>query len=176
MMGSKKKRAFLRWLSRGEKSDEELILYALDVMLPPLEDAGFEWVEIEHDGGKPLANSVTLERMNSPERIDSIEFLFDRGRQIKFAVSMRTRLKTPPHKWVRGGDLVANKRARGQQYWWKNHGFYFSRMRCFEHVVEKVRRALPQVLDYLNDGTVGPQIWDGEIHPSKKYIPDPDFD
>ncbi len=57
----KSKKAFLRWVSKGDERYQALVQYALKSLLPTFEDAGIEWVETTPDGYKVSHFILTLE-------------------------------------------------------------------------------------------------------------------
>ena len=158
-----RKRAFFRWLAKGPKEREEQAKHAIDLFLPILEDAGFDWVEHEFDGGRAQVNSVSLEREQVPGQIDFIVIIFDKNRTASFQVAVGRKEKQYPHHWIRGGSIVWGKSGLDKHNWWGAKWHSVNKRKAFEDGVMNVAKAFPQALKFLSDGTVGPQIWEPEI-------------
>jgi len=134
----------------------------LATLLPPLEALGFTWVEKRLDGGDAQVNAISLERERVKGRIDFVSIIFDKYRRARFQVVMGVREKAPPHRWVRGGRLIERKGAE-RYSWWGGKWWQLNRARAFENAVRDVAATLPQIIDYLDNGVVGSNIYDSLI-------------
>ena len=158
-----KKKAFLRWLSRGTAEHELLGRYLLQKFLPILRDAGFEWIEKETDGGRAQVNSISLERHRSDNYFDYVIILFDKYRYPKFKICSGRKEKEPPFQFILAGDLVRYKSELDRAKWWAPRFWQLNKTNEFKKKVDKVSKFLPQLISFLDDGEVGPNIWKHEF-------------
>jgi len=162
-MNEERRRAFKRWLALGPKSREAQASYAMRLFLPALEVVGFKWVEKGFDGVNAQVNAIELERENVQGQIDFISIIFDKYRSPRFQIALGTKEKLVPHKWVRGGRIVRRKSGLDKHNWWGAKWWHLNKGVRFAFAVNEVFAILPQAVDFLSNGTVGPNIWESKI-------------
>jgi len=158
-----RKRAFLRWLAFGSKRRETQVRRAIEYIIPLLEKTGFEWVEKSFDGENAQVNAVELERENVEGQIDFISIIFDKYRSLKFQIALGTKKKAFPHHWIRGGRVVRCKSGLEKHNWWGAKWWHLNKEKAFESAVKEASEVLPQAIEFLSNGTAGPNIWESEI-------------
>ena len=158
-----RKRAFLRWLTKGSKERETQARHALTTFLPPLLQAGFEWVEKDFEGYNSQVNSISLERGDSQGNIDFISIIFDKHRKPKFKIVAGTKKLNPPYEWIKAGDIVRYRSETDQAKWWAPKFWQPNKKAVFNANVAKVAALLPQLIRFLDTGEVGSHIWEHKI-------------
>ena len=111
--GAKHRKKFRRWQKRvGEKTRHLSELVEAN-LVPPIEAAGFKWVDIALHDREWTVNpyEIRLEREQGSV-IDSIFILFDKYGSPMFQVGFSRRERSPPHDFVRSGDLVKRPSQR----------------------------------------------------------------
>jgi len=151
-------RRFFRWLKTGPKIQEGPIENATEKFLSVLEPFEFKWVEKNFDGGCAQAHAIELERENAQD-VDFISIIFDKDRSWRFKVISGKKECFPPHKWIQAGDLVRYQSDLDRAKWWGASWWNLNKRKSFERSVNKVVELLPELEDFLSNGTVGNAIY-----------------
>lgn len=159
--GAKSAKAFTRWCFKGDEDYQRAVEYALEALLPPFEDAGFDWVEENLEGFRTPSYMIDLER-RSATHAERVTINFDKHRRYRFNVIVRVKEIERPQNWLRAGDLVARKGRSYSQKWWGASSWSPFKVSVFKKNVDKVTRLLPQIFKFLEDGTAGPNLWEFE--------------
>lgn len=157
-ISKKSKKAFLRWCSKGDAEYQNAVSYALEALIPMIEEAGFEWMDKTPDGYKNP--SFVIDMVRSTERgYECISFNFNKYRKLKFDLGFT--ISDPSTDYIRTvlGQLVPKKRDDYYQHWWGATLLSLNKQKAFKKEVDKVAKILPQVIGFLTDGTLGENTW-----------------
>lgn len=157
-ISKKSKKAFLRWCAKGDASYQSAISYALETLLPVVEEAGFKWVEKSPDGFKTPSFMIDLERPK-PKGIERININFDKYKKLNFSVTGTISEKSTPYRRIVISRIVKYKSEFAKASIWGASIFSLNKRRVFKKEADRVAKLLPQLINFLDTGNVGPNIY-----------------
>lgn len=154
-------RPFEQWSSLASEDMRESLLRAAEVLTSlPLEH-GFKLERKAFDSSDPPAYALNLERHLATGQTNFIYVGFDKYHRTRFQILFGTKGTSPPHRWIRAGALVWKNGSELQEYkWWGAKWWQPNKVKAFNREIGKAAELMPQVLDYLNSGTVGSHIFE----------------
>lgn len=150
-------------MGKGRRKFLEARAEAVAPCILVLENAGFKLVRQEFDGYPAQPHAISLERMRSDE-VDFVRIVFDKNGRGRFQVSSGTKRNIPPFEWVRSGDLVRWPSNVVAAKWWGGPWWHLQPVRRIESRSAKVAALLPQILTFLANGSVGPNVYQWPLH------------
>ena len=157
-ISKKSKRAFLRWCAKGDVNYQGAISYALETLLPIIEEAGFEWVEKSPDGFKTPSFMIDLER-RKPTGIEHININFDKYKKLNFSVTGTVSEKSTPYRRIVISRIVKYKSEFAKASIWGASIFSLNKGRVFKKETDRVGKFLPQLISFFDSGNVGPNVY-----------------
>ena len=158
IINTKSKKAFLRWCAKGAEDYQRAVSYALETLLPMIEDTDFKWVDKTPDGHKNPSFYVEMSRFTE-HGYECISFNFNKYRKLKFTIAFTVSDPSADYARTVIGNLVPRKKEDCNQHWWGASLISLNKQKAFKKDVDKVAKILPQVIDFFEVGTVGANIW-----------------
>ena len=158
IINTKSKKAFLRWCAKGAEDYQRAVSYALETLLPMIEDTDFKWVDKTPDGHKNPSFYVEMAR-TTERGYECISFNFNKDKKLKFAVAFT--ISDPSAEYARTaiGGLVPRKSDDYNQFWWGASLLSLNKEKTFKSNVDKVAKLIPQIIDFFATEAVGANIW-----------------
>lgn len=160
----KRRRIFLRWLAQGSDELQTRANQLISTVVPQLEALGFEWVEEDLEGGRSQPNAISMERRTRKDEVDFVRIIFDKHRSSRFKVISGTKVSSPPHHWIKAGDLVRFQSELDRAKWWGPMWWHLDKAKVFDNALEKVGSLIPELTQFLSDGVRSPNIYEWPIN------------
>jgi len=157
-VNKKSKKAFLRWSAKGDDDFQLIAAYAVNLLVPVMEKAGFKWVETSPDGFKTSHFMIDMER-RTESGIECVTYNFDKYRKYKFSITCTVSESSSPFKRNVISRLVKYKSELDKASWWGASKLSLNKEKSFKKEVDKVATLLPQILNFLSNGEIGPNIY-----------------
>ena len=159
-MAAKSQKAFLKWLDRGPAEKRFLADEVIASVVPIFLQAGFVWVDVCFDIGRPQVNEIPLERRHGDGTVDFVSILFNKYRAASFDIRGGT--KRPDGSggwdWVKAAALVWKQDDGFRFRRWSRKWWEFNRQAAEKRVAERVAGLSPQLVAYLNGNEAGPNV------------------
>jgi hypothetical protein len=152
------KRPLEAWLSRAPKFTLPEVLRIRDTIVHYLGANGFVCVGRDRDGGRVQPNSLAFEKWREDGTFDFITIIFDNRYRSRIQAIVGRKRSAPPFEWLRGARLVTRQEERERSHWWTGNWWQFDRSQAMRAAGERFFTALPQAIDYLNSGNIGPNV------------------
>ena len=167
---NKRRSTFSRWTAKATKGRDKALQHAVDALVPPLENAGFQWMGKSLDCGTLPSHTINLEREPVPGEIDFVMIIFDKYHVARFQMLFGTKEKETPHRWIRSGALVWKKRSESLKFkWWGARWWSLDKNAALAAAAETATSLLPQVLRFLSEGSDEKNIFASTI-PERESI------
>jgi len=152
-----KKSLFERVFFRGENLSKEQKKELLTAILPILNNAGFKQVKTYFDGNKRRYNSILFERREN-QIYYYISVAFDKYYRPRFSITLTKHFYENVLQQCEVVQFVKNRKQAG--YWWGAKFWSINHDKAWLKAVRKSSQALPQLIEYIDDKIVGPNISD----------------
>jgi hypothetical protein len=148
---------FMKWLARGPVEKRRLADAVIAIVVPVFEKAGFSSVKTD-SYGRPQVNEMAMERCNDDGTVDIVSILFNKYRKPYFDVQV-LRLVPPDYShWAKNAHLVWMQDDDVRYKRWGPKWWQLDQAKAGKVVVERVRSLVPQLIDYLDDQKIGPNV------------------
>lgn len=151
------KSLFERIFFRGENLTKTQKKQLVEKIKPVLKSAEFKQVQTYADGEKRQHNSILFEKIDN-EFHHYIGIVFEKYYNPRFFVSLYTVQYGSKTKRIQHVPLVKN--SRQLYYFWGAKPWSINRNKAWVKSVKNVATALPQLFDFIDDGSVGKNISD----------------
>lgn len=159
-MNSSDKKKFWQWASAAPAVRVEAFRIAILAFQRFLEDHHFRQCDKSFDIGPLPANSVNFERGTVSGRIDYVILIFDTRYKPRFQVLFGSKGSDRPHVWIRSGALVSKKSELLKHKWWGATVWSLNKDKSLINAIQTVEKLLPQVIEFLDNGGVGSNVWE----------------
>lgn len=139
---------------------QSALLRAVEMLTAiPLQE-GFQLADRAFDSSGPPPYAINLERALITGATDYIYIGFDKHHRLRFHVLFGSKATDHPHRWIRAGSLVwkngseLEKFGRWGARWWQPN-----KLSAFADGVGRATKLMPQVIEFLDAGAAGPNIF-----------------
>ena len=146
-----------RLIWRGENLTREQKALLLSNIMPILKEGGFKKVGLYANGDKRQHNSVLFERSDGASHY-YINVVYEKYYNPRFSIDLtEKRFEADPPLY----QVVNLVKTRKQLYhWWGARPWSINRDKAWIRGVRQAANALPQLIDFIDNDIVGPNISD----------------